>query len=188
MLLYINWWRISLEPEKSSLLTRRFFKIVKEGVHISVHSSSITAKLPVISSEYRLFAKCRGNSRFLLFVEFIDQWICELEVSFLHLWSQSICDLVTEGIGGENKLFANVVVWLNKIILELEKLSRIFRWYNERIWCLWIRKVCFHWAKFLELQFLQRFWQRSKSNKNRNSWFLFWIPSIWVNDFSYTKR
>ena len=62
----------------------------------------------------------------MLLVELIDQWICELEVSFLHLWSQSICDLVTEGIGGENKLFANVVVWLNKIILELEKLSRNF--------------------------------------------------------------
>ena len=131
-------------------LTGRFFKIVKEGVHISVHSSSITAKLPVISSnsdhltqiiwvrclykvgcvfqmviwpEFRM-GKCRDDDhkedapnfdlRFLLFVEFIDQWICELEVSFLHLWSQSICNLVTEGISGENELLANIVIWLNE--------------------------------------------------------------------------
>ena len=100
---------------KSIKLTGRFFKIVKEGVHISVHSSSITAKLPVISSEYRLLMICPSNSRFLLFVEFIDQWICELEVSFLHLWSQSICNLVTEGISGENELLANIVIWLNEI-------------------------------------------------------------------------
>ena len=101
--------------KKSMQLTGRFFKIVKEGVHISVHSSSITAKLPVISSEYRLLMICPSNSRFLLFVEFIDQWICELEVSFLHLWSQSICNLVTEGISGENELLANIVIWLNEI-------------------------------------------------------------------------
>ena len=107
-----------------------------------------------------------GNSRFLLLVELINQRICELEVSFLHLWSQSICDLVAEGISWENKLFANIVVRLNKKIWDLNVSRKINK---TSCFDVFLLKRLFIEQNFWSSRFLLCSLKWSKWNKSRRS-------------------